>query len=204
MDNLEKFLDKMYENSTIDTALCNNNAVVLIPKDVERNIENSYNKMEEGHILHRPLKIADLQEAVKKTIPNENKEIYEIQYEDIGYDFTMARKELTQYKKLIGYRENDIIKEENNREYEVKRAVVPKPASSFKTDVLSLKIKKINEEVAKEEYPDYTNEASEGRLFILEEAHAGRTFIDGKKIPSFSKWKNEYFIAIPQELNNKE
>lgn len=202
MDNLERFLDKMYENSAIDTALCINDALVLIPKEVERNIQSKYNKIEEGHVFHRPIKISDLQEVIKRMTPDENQEIYEIQHEGIGYDFVSARKELVRYKKLIGYKENDILKEENDKEYEVKKAIIPKPISQFETDVLSLRIKKIHEEVAKEEYPDYTNEASEGRLFILEDAHAGRSFIEGKEIPPFSKWRNEYFLAIPEEVNN--
>jgi hypothetical protein len=200
MDNLEKFLDKMYENSTIDAALCINDALVLIPKEVERQIENKYKNLEEGHIFERAIRIADLQDVIKRLRPTADQQLYEAEYKDVGYDFTTARKELVKYKKLIGYKENDIIKEENDREYEVKKAIIPRPAEDFKTNTISLKIRQINEEQAKDAYPDYMNEAKEGKLFILEDAHAGRSYIDGKEIPPFSRWKNEYFLAIPEEL----
>lgn len=201
MDNLENFLDKIYENASIDSALCINDALVLIPKEVERDIEQNYNKINEGHVLHRPLKIADLQEVLKRMKPNADKEIYETYYEGVGYDFISLRKDIVQYKKLIGYKEQDVLKEDNDKECEVKKAIIPQPLSKFETDTLSMKIRKIQEEVAKEQYPDFNNEASEGRLFILENVHAGKSFIDGKEIPPFSKWRNEYFIAVPEEIH---
>lgn len=199
-NNLENFLDKMYENSTIDSALCMNDTLVLLPKDVEKHIEENYKDLNEGHIFERALKIEDLKEAIKKLSPTAKQKLYETEYKDVGYDFTLSRTELVKYKKLVGYAENDVLKEENGKEFSIKKSIIPKKKEEFKTDILSLEIDRVNEEQAKNEYPDYIEEAKEGKLFVLKSAKPGRSFIEGKEIPPFNKWRNEYFIAIPEEL----
>lgn len=200
-NNLENFLDKIYENSTINSALCKNNAVVLLPKEVEKEIESSYGNINEGYIFERSLKIEDLKEVVKRLSPKAGQYLYESTYKGVGYDFRLPRKEVVKYKKLIGYKENDLIKEENNREYPVKKSIVPKQKEEFRTNTLSLSIRALTTEQAKRDYPDHIEEAEQDRLFVLEHVHPGRSFVDGKEIPPFSKWNNEYFIVVPEELN---
>lgn len=199
MENLDSFMDKLYENSTIDYVECSNGATVLIPKEIERVVENKNGKPETGFLFERNLKVEDFKEVVSKLNPTSSEKIYEASFKNVGYDFIKERKEIVKYKKLIEYKEDKVDVEGT----EINRAILPNQMEDFSTDILSLNLRKLNTEQAKDNYPDFVDEAREGNLFILEDAHPGRTWINGREIPPFSQWKSEYFVVSPQELNKE-
>lgn len=197
MNNLESFLDTLYEESTIDYVECQNDAVVLIPKEVERTIASQYNNIEEGRLFERKLKIEDLKEVIRNITPLRDAILYETEYKDVGYDFILPRRNVVRYKKLIGYNEEKMLKEE----VEINKAVVPKPIDEFKTNTISIQLKNLNKEQTKEKFDEFADKAAENKLFIVENVFPGKSWIDGKPIPPFKQWKDDIFIVIPEELN---
>lgn len=180
---LDAFMNVLEETSNADFIKTETGKIIVLTKHVNKLIED---KLEtgKGSIFAKAWKIKDLKESLTKIDPYKD-DIYEGKLDNCGYDLIAERKTIVPFRKLVSYKENNVIIEEK----EVKTITVPKSIDKFKTNIISYKIRQINEKEAIRDYGQFEQEAKDDKLFIVEDV------IPGKYVENLTN----HYIVIPNK-----
>jgi hypothetical protein len=183
-----------------DKVQSNNGNIVLV-SDYTKNHIKTHNQFGSGSTFREGITDEDINNYINMVL--ENNELgeggaFEIEVPEIGYDLVKPYDEAINYEDA---KETTTTKQERGAEIEVPLVHTSESSDNFKTNTLTLIIRKSN--------PDYLPEDVKQDEEILEGIKNGNVyslltaFPGNPNIPPVSQWNGQYAVIVPKKEENK-
>jgi hypothetical protein len=177
--------------------ISNTNGEIVLISDYIKNHIKEHNQFGMGSTFREGITDEEINSFVEEVIyENELGEggLFELNIPNVGFDLVLPYEEAIN---LDGAEESGTIKKEGKNEIEVPLIKTSQSADDFKTNRLTLVIRKSNPQFL----PDDVKEDEE----ILEKINDGKVyslitaFPGNPNIPRVSEWNGEYAIVVPKK-----
>jgi hypothetical protein len=179
-----------------DKLISSNEDIVLVSDWVKSHIKE-HNKFGTGSVFREGITDEDISNFVNEVISNNelgDGGAFELKVPDIGFDLVLPYEEA---KNLENAEESATIKKEGKNEIEVPLIKTSQSSDDFKTDRLTLVIRKSNPQFLPDdvkEDEEILNKINEGKVYSLLTAFPG-----DPNIPRTSEWNGQYAVVVPKK-----
>ena len=169
---------------------------VLVSNYVKNHIKD-HNKFGTGSTFREGISDEEIMNFVNQVISNQelgDGGAFEIEVPEIGFDLVLPYEDA---KKLNNAKESITIKKEGPNEIEVPLIRTSQSADDFKTNRLTLVIRKSNPQFIPDdvkEDEEILNKLSDGKVYSLLTAFPGNP-----NIPRTSEWNGQYAVVEPKK-----
>jgi hypothetical protein len=173
-----------------------NNEVVLISDYVKNHIKD-HNKFGGGSTFREGITDEEIISFVNQVINNQelgDGGAFEIEVPEIGFDLVLPYEEAVN---LENVEESVTIKKEGPNEIEVPLVKTSQSSEDFKTNRLTLIIRKSNPQFLPDdvkEDEELLNKINDGKVYSLLTAFPGNP-----NIPRASEWNGQYAVVVPKK-----
>jgi len=173
-----------------------NNEVVLISDYVKNHIKD-HNKFGTGSTFREGISDEEIISFVNQVINNQklgDGGAFEIEVPEIGFDLVLPYEEAIN---LDDAKESVTIKKEGQNEIEVPLVITSQSSKDFKTNRLTLIIRKSNPQFLPDdvkENEEILNKINDGKVYSLLTAFPGNP-----NIPKASEWNGQYAVVLPKK-----
>ena len=171
--------------------------IVVLISDYVKNHIKEHNRFGTGSTFREGITDEEIINFVNKVTMNQelgDGGAFEIKVPNIGFDLVLPYEEA---KSLENAEESVTIKKEGKNEIEVPLINTSQYSDDFKTDRLTLIIRKSNPQFLPDDVKDdeeILNKINEGKVYSLLTAFPGNP-----NIPKTSEWNGQYAVVVPKK-----
>jgi hypothetical protein len=175
--------------------------IVLVSDWVKNHIKD-HNQFGTGSVFKEGITDEEISNFVNEIISNNelgDGGAFEIEVPEIGYDLVLPYDEAVN---LENAEESTTIKKEGKNEIEVPLIRTSQSSDDFKTNKLTLVIRKSNPQFLPEdvkEDEEILNKINDGKVYSLLTAFPGNP-----NIPRTSEWNGQYAVIVPKKVLKKD
>jgi len=175
--------------------------IVLVSDWVKNHIKD-HNQFGTGSVFKEGITDEEISNFVNQIISNNelgDGGAFEIEVPEIGYDLVLPYDEAVN---LENAEESTTIKKEGKNEIEVPLIRTSQSSDDFKTNKLTLVIRKSNPQFLPEdvkEDEEILNKINDGKVYSLLTAFPGNP-----NIPRTSEWNGQYAVIVPKKVLKKD
>jgi hypothetical protein len=176
--------------------------IIVLVSDWVKNHIKDHNQFGTGSVFKEGITDEEISNFVNEIISNNelgDGGAFEIEVPEIGYDLVLPYDEAVN---LENAEESTTIKKEGKNEIEVPLIRTSQSSDDFKTNKLTLVIRKSNPQFLPEdvkEDEEILNKINDGKVYSLLTAFPGNP-----NIPRTSEWNGQYAVIVPKKVLKKD